>query len=255
MSQDSQAAPAGDDAIPWEREAANWIAWARTPGHDIFAHFAPSFFSEIVPAAAGPMLEIGCGEGRVVRELAARAHAVVGLDSAETLVRHARGTDDRPAYVVGDATSLPFAGATFTTVVAYNSLQTMRAFGDMAACVREAARVLTPGGHLCMCVAHPMTDVGHVKAVSPDGEMTVAGSYFERKPVCETVTKDGLRMTFHGWTYTLEDYLRAIEDAGLLVERLREPVPDAGDEQPHAELRRWRRLPLFLFLRAVKPRG
>jgi hypothetical protein len=34
----------------------------------------------------------------------------------------------------------------------------------------------------------------------------VRSSYFERSRVEETVERDGFRMTFRGWTYTLEDY-------------------------------------------------
>ena len=237
---------------PWEQEARNWITWARTPDHDVFEYYAPSFFEEIVPAAQGLTLEVGCGEGRVARQLTSRAHNVVALDSSSTLARAARQGDARSAYLVGDATALPFADATFQTVVAYNSLQTMARMADMAQAVQEAGRVVKPSGHLCLCVAHPMTDVGRVKGPSAEGEMVISGSYFERQRVNETVTKDGLEMTFHGWTYTLEDYVRALEEAGFLIERAREPVPSAEQVTKRPGLEGWQRVPLFLFLRAVK---
>ena len=109
---------------PWEEEARNWVKWARTPDHDVFWFYSPSFFEEIVPSAHGLTLEIGCGEGRVARQLASRAHNVVALDSSSTLVQFAREADAQSAYVFADATALPFADATFQPVVAYNSLQT-----------------------------------------------------------------------------------------------------------------------------------
>lgn len=234
----------------WEQEARNWIAWARTPGHDVFPSFAPAFFDDIVPAAHGCTLEIGCGEGRVARELASRGHAVVALDASPTLARAARDADAESAYLIGDGTRLPFADAAFQTVVAYNSLQTMPLMADMAQAVREAGRVLKPSGHLCLCVAHPMTDVGRITDAS--GDLVITGSYFEHQRVDETVTKDGLEMTFRGWTYTFEDYARALEDAGFLVERVREPVPSEEQAAKRPSLEGWRRLPLFLFIRAVK---
>lgn len=55
-------------------------------------------------------------------------------------------------------------------------------------------------------------------------------------------------MTFRGWTYSLEDYTKALERAGLVIERLREPRPtgsSVGDENELA-------LPMFLYLRAMK---
>ncbi|MGB2693682.1 MAG: class I SAM-dependent methyltransferase [Dehalococcoidia bacterium] len=237
---------------PWEDEARNWIKWARTPGHDVFLYYAPSFFDEIVPDTGGLTLEIGCGEGRVARQLASRAHNVVALDSSLTLVRHAREADALSAYLVADATALPFADATFQTVVAYNSLQTMGIMADMAKTVQEAGRVVKPSGHFCLCVAHPMTDVGRVKEPSADGDLVISGSYFEQQCVNDTVTKDGLTMTFHGWTYTLEDYVRALEEAGFLIERVREPIPSSEQVTQRPSLEGWRRVPLFLFIRAVK---
>ena len=239
---------------PWEDEARNWTEWARTPNHDVFSYYAPSFFEEIVPDAAGLTLEIGCGEGRVTRELTSRAHSVVSLDVSTTLVRHAREADGRSAYLVADATALPFGDAIFQTVVAYNSLQTMAGRADMPKAVREASRVVKRGGHFCLCVAHPMTDVGRVAKASAGGDLIISGSYFEHRCVNETVTKDGLEMTFHGWTYTLDDYVRAFEAAGFVVERLREPAPTAEQVTQRPGLEMWRRVPLFLFIRAVRVR-
>ena len=238
---------------PWEQEAENWTKWARTPGHDIFPYFAPTFFDEIVPPpTAGRTLEVGCGEGRVARELTARGHAVVAVDASPTLVRYAREADARSAYLLADATALPFADATFETVIAYNSLQTMARLSDMPQAIREAGRVLKPSGHLCFCTAHPMTDIARLAKPSPDGDLTISGSYFEHEYVNDTVTQNGLTITFTGWTHTLEDYTMALEQAGFLIERLREPRPTADQLTERPTLSRWRRLPLFLWVRAVK---
>ena len=236
------------DDPTWEREAEHWTAWARTPGHDVFPYFSPAFFNEILSAPTGLTLEVGCGEGRVVRAMRERGHRVVGLDGSPTLANNARDLDGASAYVAGDATALPFADGTFDTVVAYNSLQTMRSLGDMAIAIREAGRVLRPSGYFCACVAHPLTDftlAGGPNARDGDG----LPSYFDRRRVEDTVAKDGLTMTFTGWTYTLEDYQRALGDAGLTMDTLREPQPTTIV----ARLEVWRRMPLFLFFRARKP--
>lgn len=247
MSDDDAAASAGQ---VWEGEAANWLRWTRTPGHDVFPYFAPVFVDEILPAPRGRTLEIGCGEGRVMRALAARGHRAVGLDASPSLVRAARAEDAASAYVCGDGTRPPFADGVFDAVVAYNSLQTMVAVGDMARAVREAGRVVRAGGAFCICVAHPLTDIALVNR-GGGGEIAIGGSYFERQRVDDTVRKDGLTMRFSGWTYTLEDYARALEDAGFVIERVREPQP-RQDVGPRRDLAQWDRIPLFLMLRAVK---
>ena len=61
----------------------------------------------------------------------------------------------------------------------------------------------------------------------------------------------GLTMTFADPHRPLQDYAEALERAGFVIERIRE----FGDEEepPERESQlRWRRLPLFLHVRAVK---
>lgn len=58
-------------------------------------------------------------------------------------------------------------------------------------------------------------------------------------------------MTFSGRAYPLQSYFMALEAAGFLVERLREPgAPARAVERDPAE-RRWQRLPNFLDVVAV----
>jgi hypothetical protein len=55
-------------------------------------------------------------------------------------------------------------------------------------------------------------------------------------------------MTFHSYHRPLECYFSALEQAGFLIEALREPaVPDHAITFESS--RRWQRLPLFLHLR------
>jgi SAM-dependent methyltransferase len=82
-------------AVPgeWDPEVDNWLRWARTPGFDDYWYYRDAFFGRLVPAAAGRTLEVGCGEGRVARDLVERGHFVTALDSAAALVRQARAAD------------------------------------------------------------------------------------------------------------------------------------------------------------------
>jgi SAM-dependent methyltransferase len=154
--------------------------------------------------------------------------------------------------VLADGASLPFPAASFDLVVAYNSLMDV---SDMPAVVAEAARVLRPGRHLCVSVTHPMSDAGRFAGDQPDAPFTISGTYLGRRRFEGTFERDGLQVTFHGWSYPLEDYARALEEAGLLVEVIREPAASEAAVSQHPSFRRWQRLPMFLQLRAVKPAG
>lgn len=220
----------------WEAHAENWLRWAREPQFDAYwTHSGPPFF-ELLPRPGRATLEVGCGEGRVARDLARLGHRVTGVDSSPTLLRHAREADPDGDYVLADAAALPFADASFDVVVAFNSLMDIE---DMPGAVREARRVLASDGCFCVCVVHPLVDAG----VFEDDSFVIRDSYFGRRRFEQTFERRGLEMTFGGWCYALEDYARALEDADFLIEALREPKDPAGG--------RMARIPNFLMLRAA----
>jgi ubiquinone/menaquinone biosynthesis C-methylase UbiE len=229
----------------WEPEAENWVHWARSPGFDAYWYFRDTFFDSVLPAAGGRTLEIGCGEGRVARDLVARGHQAVAVDTAQSLVRHAIESDHDGRYALADGAALPFPDGCFDVVVAYNALQVV---GDMGRTVSEAGRVVGRGGRLCACVAHPVTDLGQFTDDDADPAFVIRRDYFENRRVDDTVESEGHTMTFRGWTYSLEHYSRALEAAGFRIELLREPVPPRTAEK----YARWRAIPLFLMFRAVK---
>jgi hypothetical protein len=55
------------DKAHWARFAEEWIAWARSPGHDAFWMYRRAF-ARFVGSGTGNSLEVGCGEGRISRE-------------------------------------------------------------------------------------------------------------------------------------------------------------------------------------------
>lgn len=220
-----------------------------TPDFDSYWSYSPIFF-DLVPSPGRRTLEVGCGEGRVSRDLKARGHHVVAVDASPTLIGLARDADDSIDYVRCDAAQLPFRDESFDLVVFYNSLMD---FDDMAVSVAEGARVLRVGGSLCVSITHPMQDAGRFTATAADAPFVIEGSYLEeRRPFSAVMKRDGLRMHFQGWAYPLESYSRAMEGNGLQIQALREPAapPDTVAKNPSGA--RWQRIPVFLMWRAAK---
>lgn len=111
--------------------------------------------SQVAIQPTDTILDAGCGGGRTIGKLAARAGEgkVFGIDYAEESVATARRVnrdllargrvDIRQASVA----ALPFAGDTFDVVTA---VETHFWWGDIGAGMREILRVLKPGGRLAI---------------------------------------------------------------------------------------------------------
>ncbi len=229
----------------WEAEAGNWIAWARAPQHDSYWRFHRDRFLPLLPAPAGPTLDVGCGEGRLTRDLRDRGYEMIGIDASPTLLAAAREADPNGRYLEADAARLPVPDGSIALVVAFMSYQDV---DELETALGEAARVLVPGGHLAMAIVHPINSAGTFTERTADAPFVIRGSYFERRRTRDTFERDGLRMTFVSEHRPLQVYADGLAAAGMVIERLAE-IPDssapAGD--------RWQRLPLFLHIRAVRP--
>jgi len=235
----------------WEANAQDFAAWVRTPGHDSYDRFHRDQFFSMLPAPGRLTLDLGCGEGRVSRDLRARGHHVVALDASPTMVSLARAADPTIPVVHGDASALPFADASADLVVHFMSLHDI---DDLERAVAEAARVLDPGGRLCLAIVHPFSSAGRFTSLEEDSPFVVEGSYLTPHRTQDTVARAGLSVTFHSAHRAIAAYFAAFEQAGFLVESLREPaIPE--EAWGTASARRWQRLPIFLHIRAVKPSG
>src|SRR5919108_1918555 len=137
----------------WEAAATAWSDYIRA-GRDPFFRVNLAAFVELLPPPRGVTLDVGCGEGRVGAELERRGHRVLGVEQSPTLAAQAR---ERHEVVEADAADLPFEDASFPLVISFSSLMDM---DDAAGAVREAARVLEPGGCFCAAIVHPVLSAG-----------------------------------------------------------------------------------------------
>jgi ubiquinone/menaquinone biosynthesis C-methylase UbiE len=136
-----------------------WQGWdAYAPFYDwenarTFGRRDVAFWRRVAGEGGGAVLELGAGTGRLLVPLARAGLEMVGLDRSAPMLARAQARlrrlprARRPAVVQGDIRALPFAAGTFQTVLApYGMLQSLLEDDDLRATLREARRVLRPGG-------------------------------------------------------------------------------------------------------------
>lgn len=147
------AATVPSGAAGWD-EYAEFYDWenART-----MARRDVPFWQRAAGAAGGPVLELGCGTGRVTVPVARSGAAVVGVDLSAPMLRRARARlrrsrrGGRARLVRADIRALPFPAGHFALVMApYGILQSLLKERDLAATLASVSRVLRPGGRLVL---------------------------------------------------------------------------------------------------------
>jgi SAM-dependent methyltransferase len=97
------------------------------------------------------ILDLGCGWGRHMALLRQAGHRVVGLDVSAPLLRRARNAEEGAPLVAADMRALPFSPGSFDVVMNLaTSLGLFLDDRDVASTLREARRLLRPGGRLLL---------------------------------------------------------------------------------------------------------
>lgn len=113
------------------------------------------FWQRLASRTAGPVLELGCGTGRVAVPVARAGAHVFGIDRSASMLDRARKRarraklDGSLQLVRGDVRHLPFPDASFGLVAApYGILQSLLDDATLDAALASARRVLRRGGTL-----------------------------------------------------------------------------------------------------------
>jgi ubiquinone/menaquinone biosynthesis C-methylase UbiE len=142
-----------------------------------------AFYADLARASGGPVLELGCGTGRVILPIAREGLACVGLDRSENMldVLRAKGPPDHLRLVRGSMSAFDLGEARFPLIfAAFRVLQHLYTVDEQLAALACVRRHLAPGGRFAFDVfaPHPARTAlaeepehEDVRAPSGDGEI------------------------------------------------------------------------------------
>lgn len=172
-----------------------------------------ALWEELAESCGGPVLELGCGTGRVALHLARRGHRVIGLDrDPELLAALAdRGAQLPVTALEADARAFEPESSVALVLAPTHLLQLLADPAERAESLRCIAASLRPGGLLAAAIIEAMPE--------PDGAPP---------PLPDVREVDG-------WVYSSLAIEAAVGPGEIVVRRLRQTVSPEGSlsEEPN----------------------
>ncbi len=107
------------------------------------------FYLHYAQQADGPMLELGCGSGRLLLPLSQAGVELTGVDTSPAMLALARQKlGDRVELVEGDMGAVALPGRYALAIVSVNSFMHLLTTAEQLAALENIARHLQPGGRL-----------------------------------------------------------------------------------------------------------
>ena len=131
-----------------------------------------AFWVEEAQGSGGPVLELGCGTGRVALPIAQAGVSLVGLDSSSAMLRVARAKarklrlgSDLPRFVKGDMRDFSLDGQQFPLIIVpFRSFQLLLSVADQYQALAAIREHLEPAGRVVIDLFVP--DLGQTEGDS-----------------------------------------------------------------------------------------
>ncbi|MEL6838568.1 MAG: class I SAM-dependent methyltransferase [Pseudomonadota bacterium] len=236
------------DENGWASSAPAWIARSQDGGDFSREHVLDKpMMARIRALGGGHALDVGCGEGRFCRMMAAEGFQTTGIDPVPAMLDAARSADPDGTYVEGFAETLPFEDAIFDLVVSYLSLIDI---DDAETAIAEMVRVLKPGGRILVAnlssFATSSAAFGRRNCAETGEELRPLGHYLREEKLW--FAWDGLRI--QNWHRPLSCYIQWFLAQGLTLTHFDEPQPCSGppdrivkyEKMPYLMMMEWQKL-------------
>jgi SAM-dependent methyltransferase len=221
-------------------------AWSLNPN---IVMEVPALFEELGPVSGVRVLDLGCGDAEIGRELLnAGAARYRGIDGSARMIEAARRTlkGTTGEVVLCNIEDLAEAAESFDLVL---SRMTLHYVADLERVLRACRACLAPGGRLVFTVVHPIITSHDARESSTEPRQNwIVDGYFFTGPRDQQWL--GSRTVWHH--RTIEDYVTELRNAGFALFNLRECAPSREQFDDDAEYERRSRIPLMLLVAGTR---
>ena len=129
-----------------------------------------ALWEELAAAVDGPIVDVGCGTGRVALHLARRGHATIGLDAdPELIAALASRADGLPVQaLVGDARGFELEAPVPLILAPMQLAQLLAGSAERVEFLRCAAAHLRPGGQIALAIVERLPAAAEGPPPLPD---------------------------------------------------------------------------------------
>lgn len=201
----------------YNRSAEQWVRTKKILLSDYTAR--PFALDALEPLSGTRVLDLGCGEGYIARQVRSRgAESVLGVELSEEMVERAKAAtpDSGISWERGSATELDHLSDASYDRIAAIFLFNYLTRSEMTTVLTQARRLLKPEGRFVFTVPHPslpwLRPEGYPFFFNPEdavymdsGDRTLEGQIWRR---------DGIDVPVRCVHKTLEDYFIALRSAG-----------------------------------------
>jgi len=228
----------------WASSTQAWIDFVdgTDPNRDFVIDAA--MLDKLKNVSGTRVLDEGCGEGRICRQLARGGAETIGLDPTPEMIEQAIARHESGQYIEGYAENMPFLDNSFDTVVSYVSLCDMP---DYRSAITEMARVLKPKGALLVAIHNAFC------TTSPTGWLKNQQGEKQIFPVDNYTFEWGSKVAWKGievvnYHRPMSDYMKAFLSQQLTLKSYEEPLPSAQDVRDHPNVKDYLRVPVFVVM-------
>jgi len=142
-----------------------------------------AFYVDLARKSGGPVLELGCGNGRVLLPIARAGIEITGVDLSGGMLRVAesrvsrepRDVARRVTLIHGDMRDFDLDEKFALVIIAFRSFQMLLTPEDEQACLSAVRRHLLPGGRLVIDIFDPLLELLVPGDVYPNGVEKLSG--------------------------------------------------------------------------------